>query len=186
LTFPSSMMKENRNSRIGFWEFQVVPRNLLYAYKIAEKGRCCWHLSRDERFNPNVFREPLSDWETTWDHPRDSDRAAQKMPRLGYEVVIHQSQEDEKCQGAREKVAGRKGAGLRPGLLRHVGSAMRHAYCMSFQLTSWSGVTAICITIVKNTTFKRAPKNASDPFHDLPPIKYLALITLEWKLCSLN
>jgi hypothetical protein len=47
-------------------------------------------------------------------------------------------------------------------------------------------LTAVCITIVKNATFNRAPKNASDPFHDLQPINNLRTTTLEWERSSLN
>jgi hypothetical protein len=46
--------------------------------------------------------------------------------------------------------------------------------------------TAVCITIVKNATFNRAPKNASDPFHDLQSINNLRTTTLEWERNSLN
>jgi hypothetical protein len=46
--------------------------------------------------------------------------------------------------------------------------------------------TAMWLTIVKTPLLSERSKNASDPFHDLLPINYLAPTTLEWKLYSLN
>ena len=57
LDFPSSIIREPKESRVSSDKFEVVPKKFLYVYEIAEKGRCCSHSSRDERLHPNVFRE---------------------------------------------------------------------------------------------------------------------------------
>ena len=82
------------------------------------------------------FVDSVSDWKTPWGHLRDSDRVAQKCLVLAMRWSSTNPRNMGSARVIKGEGRGEKRGGVDAGSAQAYRSAIRHTYCLPFQLTS--------------------------------------------------